>query len=311
MAPDLDDGIELYAGDVRDPEAWDRCFLRHGPPDVVVHLAAETGTGQSLTEASRHGSTNVVGTTQLTDALVRHSCMPQHILVASSRAVYGEGAWSSATGGTFYPPPRSARQLAEGQWDPISPDGSPAVALPHDAGITWPRPTNVYAATKLAQEHVLESWTSAYNVPLSILRLQNVFGPGQAVGNAYTGVLTLFARQISNDEQVDVYEDGRILRDFVFVDDVVDAFVSSIGRTPIAIRRIDIGGRAAATLFDVATVLCELGAAPLPLISGTYRLGDVRAASADLGNATEIGWTPATDLRSGLASMLEWVSVQP
>jgi dTDP-L-rhamnose 4-epimerase len=176
---------------------------------------------------------------------------------------------------------------------------------------TWPRPSNVYASTKLAQEHLLNSWCQAFGVPLSVLRLQNVYGPGQAVGNAYTGVLTYFARQIASGEQVEVYEDGEILRDFVFVDDVIDALARSIAQPPQGTRTIDIGGGGAVSLMNVASMMCELGNWTAPVINGKYRLGDVRAASADITAAnTEIDWKPTTTLRNGLGVLLDWVPGQ-
>lgn len=305
--PALADHVEFHPGDVRDSESWDRYFLRFDKPDVIVHLAAETGTGQSLTEASRHGSTNVVGTTQLTDALVRHHCVPGHVMVASSRAVYGEGEWSTEGGIRFHPPTRTAVRLAAGKWDPDSPDGSPCTPLPHSAAQTWPRPTNIYAATKLAQEHLLESWCTAYGSNLSIFRLQNVYGPGQAIGNAYTGVLTHFATQISAGEQVEVFEDGNILRDFVYIDDVVDAFLRLMFSPPATVRRVDIGGGRPLSLLEVANMMCGLGGAPDPVVSGRFRLGDVRAASADIAAAGQLGWAPATSVHAGLSSLVEWV----
>jgi dTDP-L-rhamnose 4-epimerase len=267
---DLSSDVAIFAADVRDPDAWDRYFRRYGKPDVVVHLAAETGTGQSLVEASRHGSTNVVGTTQMTDALVRHGCVPAQIILASSRAVYGEGAWWADDGQIFHPPPRTGEQLAAARWDPPSPIGGGVQPLAHRAATTWPRPTNVYAATKLAQEHLLGSWCSAFGVPLSVLRLQNVYGPGQAVGNSYTGVLTFFARQIASNEQVEVYEDGHILRDFVYVGDVVDALSRAMSTPPVDVRRIDIGGGRSVSLLEVATTMCSIAGAAPPIVTGNY-----------------------------------------
>lgn len=305
------DQMELFLGDVRDSEAWDRCFLQHGAPDVIVHLAAETGTGQSLNEATRHGSTNVVGTTELTDALARHAIVPGQVVVASSRAVYGEGEWIDEAGTRWYPNPRDGAMLAASQWNPAAPSGLAATPLAHEAAQTWARPSNVYAATKLAQEHILEAWCSSYGVPLSILRLQNVFGPGQAVGNAYTGVLTFFARQITTGEQVEVYEDGEILRDFVFVDDVVRALQMAIDQPPSGPRRLDIGGSGAVSLLHVAETMCRIGDVGAPVINGKFRLGDVRAASADISAAfADLGWVPKTSVESGLAELLSWVPSQ-
>lgn len=307
----VEDGVSLHLADVREAAAWDRCMLQFGAPDVVVHLAAETGTGQSLNEATRHGSANVVGTTEMTDALVRHAIVPSQIVLTSSRAVYGEGAWTDESGAVWYPEPRSGAMLAASQWDPVSPTGQRATPLPHRAADTWARPTNVYAATKLAQEHLLEAWCSSYGVPVSVLRLQNVYGPGQAVGNAYTGVLTFFARQIAAGEQVEVYEDGHIMRDFVFVDDVVSALERAIDQPPSTRRLVDIGGGGAVSLMHVAESMCAIGGAAPPVINGRYRLGDVRAASADIDEAArDLSWKPEVALSDGLSALLDWVPSQ-
>ena len=150
---DLPPSVRLFTGDVTHAPDWDG-VLRLFRPSQIVHLAAETGTAQSLSQATRHGSVNVVGTTQLLDVLSRSGLVPDQLVVASSRAVYGEGAWQCSTE-IFYPRPRSHAQLQAGIWDPQGPTDEPAVPLPNCAGRTEPRSTNIYGATKLAQEHML------------------------------------------------------------------------------------------------------------------------------------------------------------
>ena len=157
-----------------------------------------------------------MGTTQLLDALSRSPHIPDQFLLASSRAVYGEGAWQSGRE-IFYPPQRSHAQLAAGRWDPRGPTDEPALALPSRADRTEPRPTNIYAATKLAQEHILAAWAAAHDTELSVLRLQNVYGPGQSLTNSYTGIVALFARLARAHHTLQVYEDGQIMRDFVYI----------------------------------------------------------------------------------------------
>src|SRR5512144_1169463 len=147
---ELPPSVPLFTGDVTHSPDWD-AVLRLFRPSQVVHLAAETGTGESLSQATRHGTVNVVGTTQLLDALTRSAVVPDQLVLASSRAVYGEGAWRFGEK-AFYPAPRSHAQLLAGIWDPTGPAGEPAVPLPSCSGQTEPRPTNIYAATKLAQE---------------------------------------------------------------------------------------------------------------------------------------------------------------
>jgi dTDP-L-rhamnose 4-epimerase len=300
----LPDSVPLWPFDVTDAAAWDAFFLLERP-SVIVHLAAETGTGQSLRQASRHGSVNVVGTTQMLDGLSRSGHVPEHIVLASSRAVYGEGAWEAA-GQPYYPGVRTHRDLAEGRWDPRSPSGQAGRPLPSAANWTHAEPTNIYAATKLAQEHILKAWGAAMACPVSVLRLQNVYGVGQSLENPYTGVLSIFARQALSKETIEVYEDGNIIRDFVYVDDVASAMASAIDRPPPVSRTLDIGSGTSTTIFEVASAMADLADAPEPVVSGAFRDGDVRAASCVIDAAgAEIDYAPAWKVVDGLDVLLE------
>jgi len=303
----LHPGVPLLPFDVSHREGWDALFCLERP-DVVVHLAAETGTGQSMREATRHGMVNVVGTTQLLDALARAEHLPAQLLLASSRAVYGEGMWRSDAGVNYSPGVRDLRSLEAGQWDPPAPDGAVGLPIPSRAGVTEPRPTSIYAATKLAQEHLLSSWGAAMGCPVTVLRLQNVYGPGQTSFNSYTGVLAAFARRTVSGEPIDVYEDGRIVRDFVHVEDVLDAF-EAVLRAPAKNQRlIDIGSGRPETLIAVARTMAKLAGAPDPIISGRFRVGDVRAAACDIEDARrEFGYKPQWQLERGLSGLLEWI----
>ncbi|EHB49698.1 dTDP-glucose 4,6-dehydratase [Mycolicibacterium rhodesiae JS60] len=303
---DLPPSVRLFTGDVTHAPDCD-AVLRLFKPSQIVHLAAETGTAQSLSEASRHGSVNVVGTTQLLDALSRCGHVPDQVVLASSRAVYGEGAWQSGDH-VFYPPPRSHAQLVAGIWDPQGPTGEPAVPLPSSAERTAPRPTNIYAATKLAQEHILAAWTSAHDTRLSVLRLQNVYGPGQSLTNSYTGIVALFARLSREKQALEVYEDGRIVRDFVYIDDVVEGLFAAIESPASPSRYIDIGSGVPTTIHELAQQLATICGAPEPVVVGKFRDGDVRAARCDIEPATnELGWRPKWSLEEGMRALLDWI----
>jgi dTDP-L-rhamnose 4-epimerase len=306
----LPPAVRLFTGDATHAPDWD-AVLRLYHPTQIVHLVAETGTAQSLSEATRHGSANVVGTTQLLDALSRSALVPDQIVLASSRAVYGEGAWQSGAQ-TFYPPPRSHAQLSSGIWDPQGPSGEPVVPIPSRADRTEPRPTNIYAATKLAQEHILAAWTSAHDTQLSVLRLQNVYGPGQSLTNSYTGIVTLFARLAREQRQLEVYEDGRIVRDFVFIDDVVDALFAAVQKPATQLRCLDVGSGVATTIHELAHMIAAACDAPEPAVVSKFRDGDVRAASCDIGPAEQdLRWRPKWALKDGLNTLLKWISTQP
>ncbi len=309
-AIDLPPSVRLFTGDVTHAPDWD-AVLRLCQPGQIVHLAAETGTAQSLSEATRHGAVNVVGTTQLLDALSRCAHVPEQLVLASSRAVYGEGAWRYGSQ-IFYPQPRSHAQLVVGIWDPQGPTDDPAIPLPSCASRTEPRPTNIYAATKLAQEHIMAAWTAAHDAKLSVLRLQNVYGPGQSLTNSYTGIVALFARLAREQHTLEVYEDGEIVRDFVYIDDVVDALFAAIERPAAQARCVDIGSGIPTTIHELARKIAAICAAPEPTIVAKFRDGDVRAAQCDIGPATqELDWQPKWTLADGLGALLEWISGQP
>jgi dTDP-L-rhamnose 4-epimerase len=308
-AIELPPSVRLFTGDVTHAPDWD-AVLRLFRPSQIIHLAAETGTGQSLSEATRHGSVNVVGTAQLLDALSRSALVPDQFVLASSRAVYGEGAWQCGDE-VFYPRPRGHAQLLAGIWDPVGPTGEPAVPLPSCAGRTEPRPTNIYAATKLAQEHMLAAWVAAHDSSLSVLRLQNVYGHGQSLTNPYTGIVALFARLAREQRPLEVYEDGRIVRDFVFIDDVVDAVIAAVQRPATAPRCLDIGSGIATTIHELARKLAAICDAPEPIIVPKFRDGDVRAASCNIEPAkTKLHWRPRWALEDGLHALLEWIGEQ-
>ena len=303
MRPDsLHVAVDLRRADITKPDVWDK-VLAETRPELIVHLAAETGTGQSLTEASRHAGLNVHGTAVMLDALSRNGHVPGHILLTSSRAVYGEGAWQRKDGTVFYPGQRNREQLAQGAWDFI--DARP---LPFSAARTVPHPTSIYGATKLAQEHLLEAWSSAFGSGLTIVRLQNVYGPGQSLINSYTGIVSLFARLAREGNSIPLYEDGLMQRDFVYIDDVADALLTVLDRRSSGTMCIDVGSGKATTVRQVAAFMAGRYGAPAPHVSGAYRHGDVRHASSDVSCVLrQFGWVPRWSLEDGLEALCAWI----
>ncbi|MGN8023917.1 NAD-dependent epimerase/dehydratase family protein [Phyllobacterium sp. 22229] len=294
--------VELVVADITEPPTWES-LLSDCSPDTVIHLAAETGTGQSFSEASRHSHTNVTGTTTMLDAFYRHGIRPKRFVLTSSRAVYGEGAWQSLKNNTiFYPGQRSREQLAAAKWDF---DGEP---LAMEAGHIHPVPVSIYGATKLAQEHILASWCNASGSELVVLRLQNVFGPGQSLINPYTGIASLFCRLGKSGRSIPLYEDGMMLRDFVLIDDVAVALVRAAHKPSITERVLDIGGGVPITIKYLAEQIAEIYSAPKPHFTGEYRYGDVRHAFSKAQNAREnLDWEPKISLQSGLRSLIHWI----
>ena len=309
---ELPERVTFLEGDVTDPASMQA--VAEFRPHVVVHLAAETGTGQSLLQSRRHAEVNVTGTATLLDALAGADALPERIVIPSSRAIYGEGVWTVASDENVsaHGLPRDPTRLAKGEWLPTGSGGEELDSpLPNNAASSEPRPANVYAATKLAQENVARAWCTGLGVPLSLLRLQNVYGAGQATGNPYTGVLTFMARQALAGEQINVYEGGGIVRDFVNVADVADALTqAALDRSGDSLT-VDIGSGEPRVLEEVARLLSELAGAPEPRLSNDYRPGDVRAAYADIDAAGRaLGFSPKVGLRDGLQDLLSWVGLE-
>ncbi|QQD76600.1 NAD-dependent epimerase/dehydratase family protein [Curtobacterium sp. YC1] len=297
---------ELVTGDITESATWDG-VLAHVRPDIVIHLAAETGTAQSLDEASRHAAVNVVGTTRMLDAFGRHGIVPDRILLSSSRAVYGEGRWLSAAGDVRYPGQRSHAQLERAAWD-----FEGLTPVPARAADNVPVPTSVYGSTKLSQEQILAAWVGARDTALTILRLQNVYGPGQSLTNSYTGIVSLFSQLARAGQSIPIYEDGEITRDFVFIDDVAAAFVATL-RTArsIGTATFDVGSGAPSTINELARAIAQYHAAPEPHITGAFRDGDVRFAACDVApTSAALNWQPRWGLDAGIARLQEWIDAQ-
>jgi dTDP-L-rhamnose 4-epimerase len=299
-------GVRFLEADVADQEKM--AEAADFQPDVVFHLAAETGTGQSLLESRRHAEVNVVGTATLLDALSARR-LPKTVVLPSSRAVYGEGYWQSEDEEAVPATPRTTKQLEAHQWTPEAADGrSLRAPLANNAETQSPNPANIYAATKLAQEHMIKSWCGSLGVSYAICRLQNVFGDGQAVDNPYTGVLTFMARQAIAGQEIRVFEGGDIVRDFVNVRDVATALVSSAFTASAGNAIYDIGSGHGVTLYEVADRLAALTDAPRPVRTSDFRAGDVRSAFADIGSArSRLGYSPDSSLDTGLEELLAWV----
>jgi dTDP-L-rhamnose 4-epimerase len=302
---ELHSGAELMLADVCDPSSWDK-FLEEWRPKIVVHLAAETGTGQSLSEASRHTHVNVTGTARMLDAFAAVGHVPSRIVLSSSRAIYGEGQWLNSNGEIFNPGQRPKAMLDAKQWDF---EGSKAI--PFIAGSTPPNPSSIYGATKLAQEQILHAWGLSYESEIVTLRLQNVYGPGQSLHNPYTGIVSLFARLARESQSIPLYEDGLMRRDFIFISDVVRALHMAMYSTGISGNTYDIGYGQPTTIADMANLIVKYYRGQAPHVCGKYRNGDVRHAGCDITRTeTLLNWKPQISLEEGVAQLCQWINTR-
>lgn len=299
--PHLPDAVRLVVGDVRDGDALG-AVVGELRPTLVIHLAAETGTGQSLDLPSRHTDVNVTGTAVLLQSLDAAAELPRRVVLTSSRAVYGEGAWTDRSGTVHRPRGRTKQMLQAGQWD------FPGLSsLPSSVATTAPAPCNIYGATKLAQEHLLTAWATARGVSTGILRLQNVYGPGQSPINPYTGITTLFFRVAGRGESIPVYEDGEIGRDLVFIDDVARAVWEMARAQDDALA--DVGSGTRTTIGQIAQIVAKFAGAPVPTVTGQFRLGDVRSAYCTMAaSAWVFDAIPPVGADEGLGRLGEWMA---
>jgi dTDP-L-rhamnose 4-epimerase len=302
--------IEIYRGDVRRASDWEKVL-----PGVryVVHLAAETGTAQSMYEISRYAKTNVGGAAALLDYLANREHNVAKVILGSSRSVYGEGAYHCVQCGDVYPAARSEERLSAGRWDPLCPGCGGSIepaATPEDARLA---PASIYAATKLAQENLVSIATRALGIPAVILRMQNVYGEGQSLKNPYTGILSIFSNQLRLGRALNLYEDGKESRDFVHVSDVARAVALALSSETADGCTLNVGSGCATTIGEVALLMGErFGSKTRPVISGQYRLGDIRHALANLKAIQErLGFEPEVSLEEGLNRFVAWVKTQP
>lgn len=307
----LPDGAEFRRVDARRladrPEILEGC-------EVVYHLAAETGTAQSMYNIVEYVDVNEMGTAALMTALAKCRTRPRKIVLASSRSVYGEGGYVSEKGSNvlFTPKPRSPMQLLNAQWEPTHDDFPEifATATREDCDIV---PSSIYAATKASQEHLIRIAADSLGIESVIFRLQNVYGEGQSLRNPYTGIISIFYNRARQGIEIPIYEDGLESRDFVHVEDVTRAFMdSATAELPSGVV-MNIGSGKPTTVIDLAKMLLRTGNLDVPLVvTGQYRVGDIRHGWADIEKAHQLlGFAPQVTFEAGLARFTKWASEQP
>jgi dTDP-L-rhamnose 4-epimerase len=309
IEPSFPNGTHFIRGDVR---VSDTVIRLVDTVDNVVHLAAETGVGQSMYEVSRYVDTNDRGTAVLLQAVARRRTPVRRLVLASSRAVYGEGLYLCWRCGEVAPPTIDRGSLPS--WELACPTCGGEVIASATHEDFPPNPASVYAATKLQQELLCALIGRAYHTSSVTLRFFNVYGPGQSLSNPYTGILSTFYARLSTNSTVTVYEDGKMLRDFVAVQDVARAVIRAIeiDESQLTHRIFNVATGTPITILDLATLLRESMASHSEItVSGAYRVGDIRHSIADTSRAEdEIGFKASTSLETGLREWLAWAEKQ-
>jgi len=306
------DGIEFQRGDVSRRGDWEQAL--HGV-ETVVHLAAETGTGQSMYQVAHYNEVNSQGTALMFDVLGKmHGHKVKRVVLSSSRSVYGEGAYiHTVSGARVFPASRGAEQLQQGRWEPTCPQTGDALQLVATHETDLVSPASIYAATKYAQEDLVRISCQSMGIGYAILRLQNVYGERQSLNNPYTGILSIFSTKIRRDSELPLFEDGEESRDFVHVDDVTDAMLAAVTVSQDPNTVINVGSGIATSVRTVAEELSHaFGRKPNLVVTGQFRIGDIRHNFADIERLrTILGVTPKITLAQGLQRFARWVSSQP
>lgn len=305
----LPDGAEVIHGDMRDPSAL-RAALEG--MDVVFHLAAAVGVGQSMYEIARYMEVNTQGTANLLQGLLDSGCRIEKLVVASSMSIYGEGRYLCAQCGDVSPPPRALEQVRRKQWETLCPGcGSVLTPVPTDESKPL-QCTSVYALSKKDQEEICLLFGRTYGVPVTALRYFNIYGARQALSNPYTGVGAIFAARLLNGRPPLVFEDGMQMRDFVSVRDVVEANLLAMRPGAGDGMALNIGSGQPISIREVADHLARaLGKDIRAEITGKYRAGDIRHCFADISAAARVlGFRPQVRFEAGVNELAEWVRRQ-
>jgi dTDP-L-rhamnose 4-epimerase len=309
LSKDLEDKVKLIIGDVSNRETLHSALKGQ---DAVIHYAAETGTGQSMYAVSHYTNVNIQATAELCDYIINEPHQIKTIIVASSRSIYGEGKYHSPEYGTVYPNSRTYQNVKESfeVCCPIS--GKYDLEVKATDETSKIHPSSFYGITKQVQEQMVILASQLKNINGYALRYQNVYGPGQSLKNPYTGILSIFTRLALQNEKINIFEDGLESRDFVHIEDVVNATVSCLKREEKGQHILNVGSGKPVNVIEVAEeIVSYLKSDSEIQISGAFREGDIRHNFADLKLIKEItGFEPKWSFKEGLHSFIDWALKQ-
>ncbi|NSL89791.1 SDR family NAD(P)-dependent oxidoreductase [Chitinophaga sp. Mgbs1] len=305
----IQDKVIFIRGTVTSKEDWQRAIANQ---DIIVHYAAETGTGQSMYEIQKYVDVNINGTAILLDLLANQPHSVKKVVVASSRSIYGEGKYRSREAGIVYPGSRTNEYMLNGDFEVKYPGCTEPLELMPTDEESKIHPSSVYGITKQNQEQMIMTVCPTLGIAPVAFRYQNVYGPGQSLSNPYTGILSIFSTRIRNGNEINIFEDGLESRDFVYIDDVVAATTLGIEKESANGQVFNVGFGAPTDVLTVARTLIKNYGIDVPVkVSGNFRLGDIRHNYADLTKIKALlGFEPAFDFEKGVKEFADWVLKQ-
>lgn len=302
--------VHFIEGSVTNREDWLKAI---DSVNCIVHLAAETGTGQSMYEIEKYVGVNIGGTALMLDILTNTNHAVEKVIVAESRAIYGEGRYYSKELNQFvYPTERSEAAMRAGDFEVKYKGCTSPLELVGTTEDSMIHPTSVYGITKQVQGQLVHLVCPSIGIASVSYRYQNVYGPGQSLSNPYTGLLSIFSTRIKNGNGINIFEDGKETRDFVYIDDVVDATILGIEKEEANGHVFNVGTGVATDVLTVAKTLIEKYGIDVPItVSGNFRLGDIRHNYADITAArTILGFEPKWSFSEGIGEFTRWVNEQ-
>lgn len=306
----IKDKVDFIKGTVTSREDWLKAI---NGMDIIVHLAAETGTGQSMYEIEKYTKVNIEGTAIMWDLLTNEKHNVSKVIVAASRAIYGEGKYYCDLHKEVYPLERKMEDLEKGDFEVKCPFCNKNVKLIGTTEDSKIHSTSLYGLTKAVQEEMSLLLGKNLNIPVVTYRYQNVYGPGQSLKNPYTGILSIFSTRIKNKKDINIFEDGRESRDFVYISDVVDATILGIEKEEANYETFNVGTGENVDVLTVANTLKRMYKSNVEIkVSGNFRLGDIRHNYADISKANKLlGYVPKISFEQGIEKFANWVNTQP
>lgn len=305
----LHSSIEFSQGDIRSHSDVTKALENI---EAVYHFAAETGVEQSMYEIERYVNVNIRGTAVLCDCIAEQTRKISKLVLASSRAVYGEGSYSCKNCGDIFPATaRSEKTLKAGKWD-FDCQNCGSELVPQKTTENAPlNPISIYGLTKRVQEELFENLHRTYGIPTIIFRYFNVIGAGQSLANPYTGIASIFCSQLLANRKVNIYEDGAMLRGFVDVRDVVKVNLSVLNSQNSQFLKVNIGSGESLSVLELAQKIKYITNSHSPIeISGKFRIGDIRHCFADISQAKDLlEFAPKYSPTATLNALVNWARV--
>lgn len=303
------DRCHFIKGDIRNYQLVEQVIK---DCNYVIHLAAETGTGQSMYQINQYNEVNIMGTSNLFQAISATGIKLEKFILASSRSVYGEGKYECPIHKAVYPEARKTEDMKAGDFSmhcPVCNGRLQLVPTDEDSKII---PNSLYAFTKYAQEKMVETMCKAMQIDYTVFRFQNVYGIGQSLKNPYTGILSIFSTLLLDNKKVNVFEDGRESRDFINVEDVAAAVIKSLNEKKTNGEVINLGSGEGTSVIEIAETLKRLYRSESKIcITQDFRVGDIAHNIADITKAKELlGFRPKVSLEDGLREFTAWVKGQ-